>query len=211
MSPEGPPDRDDLSAVFVHPSALVDEGASIGPGSKVWHFCHVMAGARVGTDVVLGQNCFVASGAVVGNGCRIQNNVSVFAGVVLQDCVFCGPSMVFTNVATPRAGVDRHDEFLPTLVGCGATLGANCTLICGKTIGEYAMVAAGSVVTRDVPPYRLVAGVPARPLGWVCRCGERLGLHPDEGPRAKAECHRCGERYVLEDEVLTWLGAPGGR
>ncbi len=186
-----------MPAPFVHPSAVVDEGASIGRGTTIWHFCHVMAGAMIGTGVVLGQNCFVAAGAIIGDGCHVQNNVSVFAGIVLEDHVFCGPSMVFTNVLTPRAGVDRRDEFVPTLVRRGATLGANCTVLCGNTIGQYAMVAAGAVVTHDVPPHRLVAGVPARPTGWVCRCGELLRFAGAEQPGAETTCSRCAEQYVI--------------
>ncbi len=183
---------------FVHPSAIVDEGASVGQGTSIWHFCHVMAGATIGENVSLGQNCFVSRGAAVGDGCRIQNNVSVFAGVTLEERVFCGPSMVFTNVLTPRAGVDRHDQFAPTLVCRGATLGANCTIVCGTTVGEYAMVAAGAVVTRDVAPHRLVAGVPAKPAGWVCECGEVLRFS-EEHAGARAGCGRCHEVYVIGD------------
>ncbi len=186
-----------LPATFVHPSAVVDDGASVGPGTKIWHFCHVMAGAQIGAEVVLGQNCFVASEAVVGDRCRIQNNVSVYAGVVLEELVFCGPSVVFTNVLTPRAGVDRHSKFSPTLVRRAASLGANCTVICGNTIGEYAAVAAGAVVTRDVAPHRLVGGVPARPIGWVCRCGEVLRFPGEERVGAQADCPLCGERYSI--------------
>ncbi|MBN1461774.1 MAG: N-acetyltransferase [Armatimonadetes bacterium] len=187
----------------MHPSAVVDEGATIGPGSKVWHFCHVMGGAEIGADVTLGQGCFVANGAIIGDGCRIQNNVSVFEGVVLGEGVFCGPSMVFTNVLTPRAGVNRHDEFARTVVGRGVTLGANCTIVCGNSIGEYATVAAGAVVTRDVPPHRLVAGVPAHPQGWVCRCGEVLGFEPGERFGSIATCARCRERYsIIQDGLL---------
>ncbi len=189
---------------FVHESAYVDEGAWIGTGTKVWHFCHVCAGARVGSDVSLGQNVFVAPGAVVGDGCRVQNNVSVYARVVLEDQVFCGPSMVLTNVLTPRAFVSRKEEFGRTLVRRGATLGANCTVVCGNEIGEYAMVAAGAVVTRDVRPFELVVGVPARHLGWVCRCGEVLLRDGDGGgPGAEpiaVQCGRCGERYLLTRE-----------
>ena len=186
----------DSSGFYVHSSAFVDEGASIGAGTSVWHFCHVMAGAIIGANVSLGQNCFVADGAVVGDGCRIQNNVSVYAGVTLEERVFCGPSMVFTNVLTPRAGVDRHDQFAPTLVRRGATLGANCTIVCGNTVGEYAMVAAGAVVTHDVSSHRLVAGVPAKPVAWVCRCGEVLRFaHEHAG--ARAECERCHEQYAI--------------
>jgi UDP-2-acetamido-3-amino-2,3-dideoxy-glucuronate N-acetyltransferase len=193
---------------FVHPSAIVDEGASVGPGTKIWHFCHVMTGAKIGSQVVLGQNCFVADGAVIGDGCHLQNNVSVFAGVVLEERVFCGPSMVFTNVLTPRAGVDRHGEYAPTFVRRGATLGANCTVLCGNTIGEYAMVAAGAVVTRDVPAHRLVTGVPARPAGWACRCGEVLRFAGGEHTGAEGVCRRCEERYAIgEDGGLKPAGA----
>ncbi len=170
---------------WAHPSAVVDRGARIGPETKVWHFCHVMGGARIGARCVLGQNVFVAAGAVVGDGCKLQNNVSIYDGVVLADDVFVGPSAVFTNVRTPRAALDRRDEFVATLVGRGATIGANATIVCGVTIGDHALVAAGAVVTRDVPPHALVAGVPARRTGFVCVCGE-----PRRGrPRA---CPACG-------------------
>lgn len=200
MKGEPAVDCGELARPFIHPSAIVDEGATIGVGSKIWHFCHISAGARIGADVVIGQGCFVADGVVVGNGCRIQNNVSVYAGVVLEERVFCGPAMVFTNVLTPRAGVSRHDEFSPTLVKRGATLGANCTIVCGNTIGEYATVAAGAVVTGDVPAHRLVAGIPARPQGWVCRCGEVLRFPTGDGAGAEASCQRCGAQYVIKQD-----------
>jgi UDP-2-acetamido-3-amino-2,3-dideoxy-glucuronate N-acetyltransferase len=160
---------------WAHPTAVIDRGAAIGAGTKVWHFCHVMAGARVGVRCVLGQNVFVAAGAVVGDGCRVQNNVSIYDGVTLEADVFVGPSAVFTNVRTPRAFVDRKDAFEPTTVGRGATIGANATIVCGVKIGEHAFVAAGAVVTRDVAPFAMVAGVPARRRGWICRCGETRG------------------------------------
>jgi UDP-2-acetamido-3-amino-2,3-dideoxy-glucuronate N-acetyltransferase len=159
----------------VHPTAVVDRGARIGAQTKVWHFCHVTAGARVGARCVLGQNVFVAATAVVGDGCRIQNNVSIYDGVVLADDVFVGPSAVFTNVRTPRARVDRRRQFERTLVGRGATIGANATVVCGVTVGAYAFVAAGAVVTRDVPPQAVVSGVPARRLGSICVCGRTRG------------------------------------
>lgn len=190
----------DRDGVFIDPSAVVEEGAEIGPGSKIWRFCHVMSGARIGRDVVLGQNCFVADGVVVGDGCRIQNNVSLFTGVVLEDHVFCGPSAVFTNVSTPRAGIDRHDSFESTLVRRGASLGANCTLLCGHTIGEYALVGSGAVVTADVPAHRLVVGVPARPVGWVCRCGEVLRGLKEGDPGGRASCGQCGEVYHVTSQ-----------
>jgi UDP-2-acetamido-3-amino-2,3-dideoxy-glucuronate N-acetyltransferase len=185
----------DHPGVFIHETAVVDPGAEIGTGSKVWHFVHVCAGAKIGSDVSLGQNVFVAPGAIVGDGCRVQNNVSVYEGVVLEEDVFCGPSMVFTNVRTPRAFVSRKEEYSPTLVGRGATLGANCTIVCGNAIGVFAMVAAGATVTHDVRPYELVAGTPARHMGWVCRCGEVLHF---EGDDDGAVCDRCGLGYELD-------------
>ena len=158
---------------WAHPTAVIDRGATIGAGTKIWHFCHVMKGARVGARCVLGQNVFVAGGAVVGDGCHVQNNVSIYDGVVLADEVFVGPSAVFTNVKTPRAAVSRKGEFVTTRVGRGATIGANATIVCGVAIGEYAFVGAGAVVTRDVAAHALVTGVPARRAGWVCSCRGR--------------------------------------
>jgi UDP-2-acetamido-3-amino-2,3-dideoxy-glucuronate N-acetyltransferase len=171
---------------WAHPTAVIDRGARVGAGTKVWHFCHVMAGAEVGARCVLGQNVFVARGAVVGDGCKLQNNVSIYDGVVLADEVFVGPSAVFTNVRTPRAAVDRSGAFVPTRVGRGATIGANATVICGVAVGDHAFVAAGAVVTRDVPAKALVAGVPARRTGWVCVCGEPR--------RGRGACPACGEK-----------------
>jgi UDP-2-acetamido-3-amino-2,3-dideoxy-glucuronate N-acetyltransferase len=175
----------------------VDEGAEIGEGSRIWHFAHVSGGARVGNEVILGQNVFVARGAVVGHRCKVQNNVSIFDGVVLEEDVFCGPSMVFTNVINPRAAVERKDEFRQTRVGRGATLGANCTIICGKEIGRYAFVGAGAVVTQNVQDFALVIGVPARQVGWMSRKGERLDLKV--GDDGEALCPATGERYVVEN------------
>jgi UDP-2-acetamido-3-amino-2,3-dideoxy-glucuronate N-acetyltransferase len=163
------------AAAWRHPTAIVDRGARVGAGSKIWHFCHVMRGARIGARCTLGQNVFVAGDAQVGAACRIQNNVSIYDGVVLGDEVFVGPSAVFTNVRNPRAAVDRRGEFERTIVGAGATIGANATIVCGVTIGACAFVAAGAVVTRDVPPHAVVSGVPARRTGWICRCGETRG------------------------------------
>jgi UDP-2-acetamido-3-amino-2,3-dideoxy-glucuronate N-acetyltransferase len=185
------PDGVDPSAK-VHPTAVVDPGASIGAGTRVWHFSHVMAGARVGPGCSLGQNVFVGAGVVVGRGCKIQNNVSLYEGVTLEDEVFCGPSMVFTNVVNPRSAVPRKSEFRPTLVRRGATLGANCTILCGHTIGSHAFVAAGAVVTKDVPDHALVVGVPARRVGWMCACGVRLPAKASRGARA---CPACGESW----------------
>ncbi|BDQ34690.1 Gfo/Idh/MocA family oxidoreductase [Pseudodesulfovibrio portus] len=161
-------------SAFVHPSAVVDQGAEIGTGTKVWHFSHILSGSRIGTGCNIGQGTMIGPDVTIGNGCKVQNNVSIYKGVTLEDNVFCGPSMVFTNVFNPRAHIRRMDEARPTLVKKGATLGANCTIICGNTIGRYAFVGAGAVVTRDVPDHALVTGNPARITGWMCACGEKL-------------------------------------
>jgi UDP-2-acetamido-3-amino-2,3-dideoxy-glucuronate N-acetyltransferase len=184
-------------AFWAHPSAVVDPAASVGSGTKIWHFCHVMAGARIGARCSLGQNAFVAGGAVIGDGCKIQNNVSLYDGVVLEEEVFVGPSAVFTNVLNPRAFVSRRDAYARTLVGRGATIGANATIVCGVTLGAYALVGAGAVVTREVPPHALVLGVPGRLMGWVCRCGEVLSEAPAGDAPAPLACARCGSRYEL--------------
>jgi UDP-2-acetamido-3-amino-2,3-dideoxy-glucuronate N-acetyltransferase len=186
---------------YRHETAVIDEGATIGAGSRIWHFVHVSGGATIGEDVVLGQNVFVGNRVSIGKGCRIQNNVSIYDNVTLEDDVFCGPSMVFTNVVSPRAFVSRKEEYADTVVKRGASLGANCTVVCGVTIGEYAFVAAGAVVTKDVPAFALVAGVPAKSIGWVSRMGRGLDL-PAEGEGA-ATCPETGERYVLEGGRLT--------
>ncbi len=184
---------------FVHDTAVVDDGAQVGALTKIWHFVHVCGGARIGECCVLGQNVFVAPGVVVGDRVKVQNNVSLYAGVQVGDDVFLGPSCVFTNVNNPRAHVERKTEFRPTRLGRGCTVGANATVVCGHDIGEYAFVAAGAVVTRDVPAYALVVGTPARARGWMCRCGERL---PSEG---EVTCVRCGARYRVGDGVV-YLG-----
>ena len=186
-------------AVSIHPSAIVDDGAVIGDGSRVWHFAHVCAGARIGEGCSLGQGVFVGNDVRIGRNVKIQNNVSVYDAVTLEDDVFCGPSMVFTNVHNPRSAVVRKDEYRPTLVQRGATLGANCTVVCGVTIGRHAFVGAGTVVSRDVPDFALVLGVPARQVGWMSRHGERLAL-PLAGD-GQAACPATGERYVLRNGV----------
>ncbi len=191
-----------MSAI-VHPSAIVDDGAQLGDGTRVWHFVHVSAGARIGEQCSLGQGVYVGSDVTIGRNVKIQNNVSVYDAVTLEDDVFCGPSMVFTNVHNPRSAVPRKNEYRRTLVKRGATLGANCTIVCGSTIGEHAFVGAGAVVSRDVPAYALVVGVPARRIGWVSRHGERLAL-PSQG-QGEAACPATGERYRLDGEVLTLL------
>jgi UDP-2-acetamido-3-amino-2,3-dideoxy-glucuronate N-acetyltransferase len=186
-----------MSDYFVHESSYVDGGARIGAGTKIWHFCHVMSGAVIGERCNIGQNVVIASGVVIGSNVKIQNNVSVYTGVTLEDDVFCGPSMVFTNVINPRSHVSRRDEYRPTVVKRGATLGANCTILCGVTVGEYAMVGAGAVITSDVKPYAVMAGVPARPIGWISQHGERLQL-PLTGD-GEASCPATDKRYALEN------------
>ena len=176
----------------VHPTAIVDDGAQIGSGSRIWHWAHVCAGARIGTGCSLGQNVFVGNDVIIGNNVKIQNNVSVYDAVRLEDDVFCGPSMVFTNVYNPRSAITRKDQYRSTLVRRGATLGANCTIVCGSTIGEHAFIGAGAVVKSDVPPYAMMVGVPARRRGWMCRCGVQL-----RGKGAVA-C-ACGARYMIDD------------
>jgi UDP-2-acetamido-3-amino-2,3-dideoxy-glucuronate N-acetyltransferase len=185
-----------MADVFIHESAYVDEGARIGEGTKIWHFCHVMGGAIIGDRCSLGQNVVVMNGVRIGNNVKIQNNVSVYEGVVLEDDVFCGPSMVFTNVINPRSHVSRKNEYQSTHVQRGATIGANATIVCGTTLGEYSFVGAGSVITRDVQPYALMVGVPAHRVGWMCQCGERLA---DKDP---SKCAICGTEYELNGSAL---------
>ncbi|NNC39776.1 MAG: N-acetyltransferase [Acidimicrobiia bacterium] len=185
-----------MPSYFSHPSAVIDAGAEIGPETKIWHFSHVMGGARIGRECSLGQNVYVASGVTIGNHVKIQNNVSVYEGVVLEDYTFCGPSAVFTNVKTPRAAFPRNtsDDYLSTTVRYGASIGANATIVCGTTVGRWALVAAGSVVTKDVADYAVVAGVPARAIGWVCECG--IALQFVDG---RARCEQCGRSYLQAD------------
>jgi UDP-2-acetamido-3-amino-2,3-dideoxy-glucuronate N-acetyltransferase len=187
---------------FIHESAYVDEGATIGAGTKVWHFCHVLGGAVIGDRCSLGQNVVVMSGTRIGTNVKIQNNVSIYEGVELEDDVFCGPSMVFTNVMNPRSHVSRKNEYRRTLVKRGASIGANATIVCGTTLGEYAFVGAGAVVSKNVPAYALMVGVPARRVGWMCQCGERL---PDSG---SGTCAACGSTYVAAGNEIRQTTGP---
>ena len=187
-------------AVTIHPSAIVDDGAQIGDGSRVWHFAHICGGARIGKGCSFGQNVFVGNDVTIGNNVKVQNNVSVYDAVHIEDDVFCGPSMVFTNVYNPRSAVTRKDEYRVTRVKKGATLGANSTIVCGVTVGEFAFVAAGAVINRDVKPYALMAGVPARQIGWMSETGERLDL-PLEG-EASVRCPITGKTYRLTGTTL---------
>ena len=182
-----------MSNYFAHESSYIDDGAVIGQGTKIWHFCHVMPGAVIGERCNLGQNVVVMGGTRLGNNVKVQNNVSIYEGVTLEDDVFCGPSMVFTNVVNPRAAVSRKDEYRPTRVRRGASIGANATIVCGATLGEYAFVGAGAVVRGDVAPHALMLGVPARRRGWMCVCGARL---PDDA-RGSTRCAACGTQVEL--------------
>ena len=184
----------------VHPSSYVDEPCQIGDGTSIWHFCHVMPRARIGENCRIGQNVVISSDVCIGNNVKIQNNVSIYTGVTLEDDVFCGPSMVFTNINTPRSAFPRNrpEDNLQTLVKRGASIGANATIVCGHVVGEWALIGAGSVVTRDVPAYALVYGNPARVRGWACQCGIPLDFQED-----KARCAECGRQYLLNDETVT--------
>ncbi|MCU4387265.1 UDP-2-acetamido-3-amino-2,3-dideoxy-D-glucuronate N-acetyltransferase [Acinetobacter haemolyticus] len=189
---------------YQHETAIVDDGAQIGEDSRVWHFVHVCGGAKIGRGVSLGQNVFVGNRVVIGDHCKVQNNVSVYDNVVLEEGVFCGPSMVFTNVYNPRSLIERKDQYRDTLVKKGATLGANCTIVCGVTIGAYAFVGAGAVVNKDVPAYALMVGVPAKQIGWMSEFGEQLDL-PLQG-QAQVTCSHTGAVYQLDGTTLTKQG-----
>ena len=194
---------------FIHKSSYVDEPVEIGEGTKIWHFSHILPNTKIGKKCIIGQNCMIGPDVNIGNGCKIQNNVSIFKGVELEDYVFCGPSCVFTNVLTPRAFIERKHEFRKTLVKKGATIGANATIVCGNTIGKYAMIGAGAVVVTDVEDYALYTGLPAKRTGWVCKCGVVLVhkdkikgyLVKDEGNKKTISCPNCGSTYILEDKM----------
>lgn len=183
---------------MIHPSAIVDDGATLGENTHVWHWVHICSGAQIGANCSLGQNVFVANEVIIGDGVKIQNNVSVFDGVRLHDDVFCGPSVVFTNVINPRSHVPRKHEYKPTIVKTGASLGANVTIVCGNTVGRYAMIGAGSVVTRNVKDYALMAGVPARRMGWVCHCGARLPIDTSDDTKGLI-CPQCSAHFHVAD------------
>ena len=185
------------AAFFVHESSYVDEGTEIGDGTQIWHFCHILSGSKIGGQCRIGQNVVIGPHAIVGRNVKIQNNVSIYQGVILEDDVFCGPSMVFTNVINPRSEIPRKNEYRETRVRTGATLGANSTVVCGVEIGNYALVGAGAVVTQDVPPYALMLGVPARRAGWVCRCGVTLAA-----TLGSIRCGACGNLYEASDDTL---------
>jgi len=192
----------DHAGVFVHASSYVDDGCTIGAGTKIWHFSHIMTGSTIGERCNIGQNVVVSPQVVIGDNVKIQNNVSIYTGVILEDDVFCGPSMVFTNVVNPRSHVSRKDEYRETLVRRGASLGANCTVVCGHTIGAYAFIGAGTVVTKDVPDYALIVGNPGRLAGWMCQCGIKLASAA--AASGSLECQACGSRYTFTGKgVLT--------
>jgi UDP-2-acetamido-3-amino-2,3-dideoxy-glucuronate N-acetyltransferase len=188
----------DHAGVFVHQSCYVDDGCTIGAGTKIWHFSHIMTGSRIGERCNIGQNVVVSPQVVIGDNVKIQNNVSIYTGVILEDDVFCGPSMVFTNVVNPRSHVSRKDEYRETLVRRGASLGANCTVVCGHTIGAYAFIGAGAVVTRDVPDYALIVGNPGRLAGWMCQCGVKLATAATAS--GALACRACGSRYAFSSK-----------
>jgi len=221
-----PPSASHYPLYFVHESGFIDAGVEIGEGTKIWHFCHVLGGSKIGTNCIIGQNCMIGPDVSIGNRCKFQNNISVYTGVTIEDEVFCGPSCVFTNVYNPRAFIERKHEFRPTLVKRGATIGANATILCGSTIGRYAMIGAGSMVRSDVPDYAIMVGVPARQVGWVCKCGTTLKANGKttaakgewlkeassangKGLKAEGEtilkCMYCGNEYGLDRDRFTIL------
>ena len=190
-----------MADYFVHESSYIDDDAQIGAGTKIWHFCHIMSRSRIGERCNIGQNVLVSTDVIIGNNVKIQNNVSLYTGVIVEDDVFLGPSMVFTNVVNPRSHISRKDEYKQTFVRKGASIGANATIICGTTLGRYSFVGAGSVVTRDVPDYALVYGSPAQLRGWMCQCGEQL-VFEGQDEVEKANCHSCGHAYRKQGQVV---------
>jgi UDP-2-acetamido-3-amino-2,3-dideoxy-glucuronate N-acetyltransferase len=190
---------------FAHETAVIDDGAEIGAGTKIWHFSHVMPNSRLGKNCNLGQNVVVSPGCTIGDNVKVQNNVSIYTGVILEDDVFCGPSMVFTNVINPRSHIERKTEYKNTLVKQGATIGANATVICGYTLGKFCFIGAGAVVTRDVPDYGLVVGNPSRLRGYVCYCGDKLSIAPGATDIERSECEACGRLYTMTDGVVKEL------
>jgi len=193
---------------FAHESSWIDDGASIGAGTKIWHFCHVMPDTVIGSGCNIGQNVVVSPQCKIGNNVKIQNNVSVYTGVVIEDDVFCGPSMVFTNVINPRSHVNRKTEFLATLVRKGASIGANATIVCGNTLGKYCFIGAGSVVTRDVPDYGLIVGNPGKHVGFVCSCGEKLDIRPDNTAKGTCKCNACQKTYQQDGLHVSEVASP---
>ncbi|MEE2821829.1 MAG: DapH/DapD/GlmU-related protein [Acidobacteriota bacterium] len=194
-----------MTDYFVHPSSVIDEGSVIGEGTQIWHFCHIMSEAQIGSNCKIGQNVFVGTGVIIGNNVKIQNNVSIYTGVVVEDDVFLGPSTVFTNVLNPRSHIERKNEYKDTLVKRGASIGANTTLVCGVTLGQYVFVGAGSVITHNIPDYSLVYGNPATMKGWMCRCGIKLHFEQDENEE-KATCNACDCEYLKHEDSVKVLG-----
>jgi UDP-2-acetamido-3-amino-2,3-dideoxy-glucuronate N-acetyltransferase len=199
-------EEDEEVRYFVHESAYIDQGVKIGDGSKVWHFSHILKGSVIGKDCIIGQNVAIGPDVIIGNKCKVQNNVSIYKGVVLEDEVFCGPSCVFTNVYNPRAFIERKHEFKETIVKKGATIGANVTIVCGVTIGKYTMIGAGAVVKSNLPDHVIVAGVPAKQIGWACRCGTTLKFN-----NQRAVCGYCGDKYELKNEQLEMSEEKNGK
>jgi UDP-2-acetamido-3-amino-2,3-dideoxy-glucuronate N-acetyltransferase len=191
-----------VSNYYVHESSYVDDDVAIGEATKIWHFCHVLSGSRIGKGCIIGQNCMIGPDVSIGDRCKFQNNISVYNGVTIEDEVFCGPSCVFTNVYNPRAFIERKQEFRPTLVKRGATIGANATIVCGATVGRYAMIAAGAVVKADVTDYAIVAGVPAVQVGWTCKCGTTLNFPDSDSGLVSAICAYCGNEYGLSSSQI---------
>ncbi|MFZ5951429.1 MAG: acyltransferase [Candidatus Rifleibacteriota bacterium] len=187
---------------FVHESSYIDDDVEIGENTKIWHFCHILSHSRIGKDCVFGQNSVVGPRVKIGNNVKVQNNVSIYEGVEIEDDVFCGPSMVFTNVINPRSHINRKNEFKTTILRRGATVGANATIVCGNTLGKYCFIGAGSVVTKSIPDYAIVYGNPAKIMGWVCECGIKLDFPINLRTNEKAQCESCGKQYFIQDQKV---------